>query len=219
MIAPPRMADWLLRRFASGPKRESLMGDLHEQYQRGRSVAWYWRQALGTIATTLTADAWRHKALTAVVIALGISLPRLYMLVVWPAVVVRLDGLWYPYLIESRWSWMAIDPWAYRLQPYLWTGRIVWCALLTCVAWALARWRPPQHILLLTVFLVTQVGLNAPGLQFAAIMWLHAPSAMRTFGLLGFLAYTIVAIPAGIVLGGVWIPALSRCVPVTQPPR
>jgi hypothetical protein len=46
---PPRLADWLLFRLACGPKRHSLVGDLHEQYERGRSSLWYWRQAAKAI--------------------------------------------------------------------------------------------------------------------------------------------------------------------------
>src|ERR1700730_14558533 len=50
---PPRLADWLLLRLASGPKRHSLVGDLHEQYERGRSSPWYWRQAAKRIVFNL----------------------------------------------------------------------------------------------------------------------------------------------------------------------
>ena len=49
---PPALATWLLTKLASGDKRESMIGDLIEQHQRGRSSAWYWRQAIGVIATT-----------------------------------------------------------------------------------------------------------------------------------------------------------------------
>ena len=52
---PPRVAAWLLERLASGPTRESLIGDLAEQYRRGRSSAWYWRQTLGSILARMTA--------------------------------------------------------------------------------------------------------------------------------------------------------------------
>ena len=41
---PPRVATWLLRRFAAGWHSESLEGDLIEQYAQGRSRLWYWRQ-------------------------------------------------------------------------------------------------------------------------------------------------------------------------------
>ena len=53
---PPRLASWLLRRFAAGPQRESLIGDLDEQFARGRSSLWYWRQ----VATAILASRSRH---------------------------------------------------------------------------------------------------------------------------------------------------------------
>jgi hypothetical protein len=43
---PPRMAVWLLKRWASPYQRESLLGDLHEMYRAGRSRVWYWREVL-----------------------------------------------------------------------------------------------------------------------------------------------------------------------------
>jgi hypothetical protein len=48
---PPRMAVWLLRRWASPYHRESLLGDLLEVYRTGRSPMWYWREV--TIALIL----------------------------------------------------------------------------------------------------------------------------------------------------------------------
>jgi hypothetical protein len=41
---PPRVATWLLRNFGCSSQTESVIGDLVEQYQRGRSRIWYWRQ-------------------------------------------------------------------------------------------------------------------------------------------------------------------------------
>jgi hypothetical protein len=41
---PPRLATWLLKHFAPTYRRDSLLGDLLEEYQDGRSAAWYWRQ-------------------------------------------------------------------------------------------------------------------------------------------------------------------------------
>jgi len=46
---PPRLADWLLFRLISGRRKQSIIGDLHEQYRRGRSFGWYWRQTITTI--------------------------------------------------------------------------------------------------------------------------------------------------------------------------
>jgi hypothetical protein len=38
---PPTVATWLLKHFRSGPRNDSLIGDLTEEYRRGRSSAWY----------------------------------------------------------------------------------------------------------------------------------------------------------------------------------
>ena len=41
---PPRLATWLLTHLGPTFRRESLVGDLLEEYQRGRTSGWYWRQ-------------------------------------------------------------------------------------------------------------------------------------------------------------------------------
>jgi hypothetical protein len=45
---PPRLASLLLARLA--PNNEALHGDLEEEFARGRTSAWYWRQVMGAIA-------------------------------------------------------------------------------------------------------------------------------------------------------------------------
>jgi hypothetical protein len=46
---PPRSAMWLLRQFGPRYGRESLAGDLYEEYQLNRTRAWYWRQVVVAI--------------------------------------------------------------------------------------------------------------------------------------------------------------------------
>jgi hypothetical protein len=41
---PPRLATWLLTHLGPTFRRESLVGDLLEEYQRDRTRGWYWRQ-------------------------------------------------------------------------------------------------------------------------------------------------------------------------------
>jgi hypothetical protein len=43
---PPRLAEWVLAKFASEP----LVGDLREQLGKGRSRGWYWRQVAMAVA-------------------------------------------------------------------------------------------------------------------------------------------------------------------------
>jgi hypothetical protein len=47
--SPPALATWLLEHFASEYQRDSLVGDLIEQYHRGRSRFWYWKQVVAAL--------------------------------------------------------------------------------------------------------------------------------------------------------------------------
>jgi hypothetical protein len=42
----PAAATWFLGQFCSGPEHDSVIGDLFEEYHRGRGRSWYWRQVL-----------------------------------------------------------------------------------------------------------------------------------------------------------------------------
>jgi hypothetical protein len=47
---PPRLASWLLNRLGFPESNPPLAGDMLEEFQSGRSRAWYWRQTIGVIA-------------------------------------------------------------------------------------------------------------------------------------------------------------------------
>jgi hypothetical protein len=70
---PPRLATWLLVRLASGEKRESLIGDLAEQYVHGRSAGWYWRQAIGSILAGSAREIRDHKLLAVRAVFAGLA--------------------------------------------------------------------------------------------------------------------------------------------------
>lgn len=46
MREPPRLAAWLLQRLVASARSEPLLGDLFEEYQAGRTSAWYWRETI-----------------------------------------------------------------------------------------------------------------------------------------------------------------------------
>jgi hypothetical protein len=93
--APPRLAAWLLERLVSGPKRESLIGDLAEQYEHGRSAGWYWRQVLTAILVGTASDIRAHKRLAA-----GAAL------ITWLIVIPWVESTWRLYIWEN-------DKWFY----------------------------------------------------------------------------------------------------------
>jgi hypothetical protein len=47
--SPPALATWLLSHFASDYQRDSLVGDLIEQYHQGGSRLWYWKQVVAAL--------------------------------------------------------------------------------------------------------------------------------------------------------------------------
>lgn len=61
LISPPALAVWLLKRLS----RDSLVGDLCEEFQRRRSPSWFWRQAAIAMALACYQDIRSHKWLAA----------------------------------------------------------------------------------------------------------------------------------------------------------
>ena len=58
---PPIVATWLLERLGSGTENEPLIGDLMEDYGRGRSNAWYWRQVIAVIVVSSYDEVRAHR--------------------------------------------------------------------------------------------------------------------------------------------------------------
>jgi hypothetical protein len=49
----PALPSWLLNRYVSPNQKEALLGDLHEEYQAGRTPAWYWRETLVALCLSI----------------------------------------------------------------------------------------------------------------------------------------------------------------------
>ncbi len=67
----PVLATWLLERFGVKQQNEALIGDLAEEYQAGKSAAWYWWQTLVAISVAVPRDIRQHKLLAVRAIAMG----------------------------------------------------------------------------------------------------------------------------------------------------
>ena len=60
---PPALAVWLLEHSGFASRDGAVAGDLLEEYQRGRSGGWYWRQVLAALMVGWTGEVRRHKTL------------------------------------------------------------------------------------------------------------------------------------------------------------
>ena len=105
---PPALASWMLDHLLWGGRNEALAGDLLEEFQRRRSVAWYWRQVLGAIVASVTGELRRHWKL--------LSLEAVFVLV-WT----------YYSLLFLRFAQERF--WAMAFEPHSW---VLWWILLRC---------------------------------------------------------------------------------------
>jgi hypothetical protein len=112
---PPRVALSLLRRWTSGPRRESLVGDLIEQHAQGRSRLWFWRQTGQAVLCHAVDDARLHVAFVARAIVVS--------LVLIPALTLIPHAL-YQEVGRSVWNWSVAH--AFDNFRVLWFGRPRW---------------------------------------------------------------------------------------------
>src|SRR5262245_58613319 len=110
---PPRFATWLLRRLSPELRRDSLIGDLIEQYQRRRSPSWYWRQVLTAILGGAAGDIGDHKLLALRSIALCPLLMWLFAIVMLQAYI-AVDLLAWNWTAAHRFDAATVLLWAER---------------------------------------------------------------------------------------------------------
>ena len=60
MREPPRLAAWLLQRLVASARSEPLLGDLFEEFQTGRTSAWYWRETIVALLVFARREALEH---------------------------------------------------------------------------------------------------------------------------------------------------------------
>jgi hypothetical protein len=203
-ITPPA-ATWLLKRTLSGPKAESLSGDLVEGYQRGRSRLWLWRQILMAIGIDAARDAAKHwlRAIGAVIT--GVALLMMFM--VSTSVLVDSLGLW-------MWNWTVVHGldglrvfWFGRPlmgRPVNWTllclGSVANGALI-----AMCFRRRLSMVLTYAVFSFALVAVQVVRVILLAMegfprTWLPMPVGISPITL----AVNLVGVPLFIVVGGLW---------------
>jgi hypothetical protein len=193
-MSPPRLAAWLLDRLTSGPKRESLIGDLAEQYRRGRSAAWYWRQVLVAVLVSTTRDIRGHKlaAVRAVVVSWMFLIPWIFF-TGW------LYGSTRFWVIDTlRGSARLQDLWNVYQAPLL----IMWCLGSAMIGWIIARMEPNCRAGMLFVCAASQLPFSV---RSVAAIWNLANAGLPffvRFPMMVKIVGVLVVIPLSLCLGG-----------------
>lgn len=183
---PPTVATWLLQRLGTNP---ALSGDLIEEYQQGRSRAWYWRQVVMAIVVGSYQDIRAHKLLAfraaasgwAVLWAFGLLFYRLSHFDEW---------LFVRGIAEVRW-WWPNEP-----IPDLVVGSIGG----VCCGWIVARFRRPSMLLMCVALLLLWNVSWLPVVANRLVSSVHYESDFRAFLVQATLAFVV--IPVGMLLGG-----------------
>jgi hypothetical protein len=194
---PPRFATWVLERLAPRVKRESLLGDLIEQYHNGRSAAWYRRQVLTAILTGAGADIREHKLLA--VRALAVCWAALFLV-----------GSFTGALHQALFRW-AMTPWKSEILRQAWVYYGMPYVILMCLAyavtgWLIARLHRDHRAAMVILCALSQL----PG----AVWWGWETGRLLRAGLWPFWDYRLALLfhaatlfmgyPVCLLLGGLW---------------
>jgi hypothetical protein len=201
--SPPRIATWLAHRLIATEYRESLLGDLAEQYSVRRSRLWHWRQVLAAIMVSAVADVRDHKLLALRAVALsavlyvglasvvieGVTTVRLWMLAANATVCPRYDP-----------ASVRCDFWLVSFVVMSLTPRVLSCLASATIGWVVARWN--RSAAASSVLLVATIQFL---FEYGWITWMFAAQGIFP-NRPGWTVHTVLAVtrPASVLLGGLW---------------
>ena len=198
---PPRLASVLLHRLASGPKRESLMGDLAERWQHGHSATWYWRQVVTAIAAGAVHDVGSHKLLAVRAVIVGVACQFLLSVPVLVLVMNLMSALTNGGLYLGE-LWLTLPyKWSFYF-PFVVNPLVIGLAA-TATGWVIARLHRPYGMP--TVFAYLAFLLVVEGIEGA---WLlvrlphPTPSHVASALITTTLSFTVW--PVATFVGGLW---------------
>ena len=194
---PPRLTTWLLQRLAPRQKRESLIGDLIEQHQNGRSAAWYRRQAFIAILVGAGTDIRDH-----------ILLAVRALVTCWTALLIL--GYFTGALHHALFRWTNTE-WQSEILRQAWVYYGMPYAFITCLGcavtgWTIARLHRDHRAAMVILCATSQLPW--------AVRWGWETCRLLRAGLFPFWDYRVallfhaatlfIAYPICILLGGLW---------------
>jgi hypothetical protein len=120
-IEPPRLPTWMLEHLKGGGSHEALAGDLIQEFHRGRSVVWYWRQVLAVILIGWLTSIRDHRNLVVFTVLWSILSPG--WTVVAMRIVERQAEAWHIWRLD--WPWSSLCSTAMFFAPgliFIWVG-------------------------------------------------------------------------------------------------
>jgi hypothetical protein len=194
---PPRLTTWLLQRLAPRHKRESLIGDLVERYQHGRSAGWYRRQAVMAILVGAGTDIRDHLLLA--VRALVLCWTALFLLGSFTGALHRSLFRW----ANTEWeSEILRQAWVYYGVPFV----AITCLGCAATGWLIARLHRDQRAAMVILCALSQLPW--------AVRWGWETCRLLRAGLFPFWDFRIALLftastlflvyPLCILLGGLW---------------
>jgi len=203
-VHPPRIGTWLAERFLPAAHRESIVGDLVEQFRRGRSGWWYWRQVCAAILAGIAQDLAAHKLRAVGAVALGWTL---YYALSFPATSAGQA------LEPATRSALACDPASFSCQFWLnqLSAELLIYVAAAITGWIVARLHRAHWLSMLSVYAASVLVFEC-----AAVIWFMAgrPVLMPLSPVVLMLAnLTVVLRPVSIFAGGMWA---GRAIPNPQ---
>lgn len=165
---PPAFARWMLHQLMPGEADEALTGDLLEDFHSGRSVAWYWRQAVSAIFIRWAVELRVRRTMLLFAALWAMLAPA------WLLTVTHIEQFAHlgPRFAQLNWPWNSLGNFASMLAAnlfFLWTGIALY---LLPKAWrnGKLRVRPLAHGIAasLPVILVLWLALIVLPLHFVA---------------------------------------------------
>lgn len=149
---PPIVATWVLTHF--GNRNEVLAGDLIEEYRRGRTVGWYWRQVLMAILVGCGDEIRTHKLLTVRALVTG-----------WAALILygHLIGLPLYKLYSRALGGLGLGPlWFWWWHYYTYPVVLVPCIGGFLSGWLVARLHRTCRVTVVTVYAASVLFTSLP---------------------------------------------------------
>jgi hypothetical protein len=160
-VQPPALAARLLKRLVPAQDHDALLGDLCEEYQRGRSIAWYWFQILVAIVVRSWKDVGAHTLVAGRAVITGLIAQMLLLSAFSPLqnVLTGAGFMWGNRWIGLPWYWHW--PYAQSLGMVM---QGIWIAGDVMIGWLVVRLHREHGVTMLLLYCCVIGALHAAGL-------------------------------------------------------